>query len=54
MAGNAGSLEFYKVFREEGVHGVPIGETVTLPYGCRLIGSAKVMIYVTAKYFRQV
>jgi opine dehydrogenase len=49
MAGNAGSLEFYKIFREKGVDGIPIGETATLPYGCRLLGPAKVMIYVKAK-----
>jgi len=48
MAGDAGSLEFYKIFKEAGIH-LPVSETATLPYGCRLIGPAKVMIYVTAK-----
>jgi opine dehydrogenase len=48
MPGTAGSLEFLKIFREEGVR-VPLAETATLPYGCRLLEPAKVMVYVTAK-----
>jgi opine dehydrogenase len=48
MAGDAGSLEFYKVFKEAGIH-LSVSETATLPYGCRLVGPAKVMMYITAK-----
>jgi len=48
MPGTAGSLEFMKVFRERGVT-VPIAETATLPYGCRLLGPAKVIVHIKAK-----
>jgi len=50
MPGNAGSLEVAKMLKESRVRrDLVIAETATLPYGCRLIGPAKVMVYVTAK-----
>ncbi|MHC1589634.1 MAG: NAD/NADP octopine/nopaline dehydrogenase family protein [Candidatus Hecatellaceae archaeon] len=48
MPGTAGSLEFMKTFREKGVK-APIAETATLPYGCRMLEPAKVIVYVAAK-----
>lgn len=50
MPGNAGSLEVAKLLKEKGVKKrITIAETATLPYGCRLIEPAKVMVYVNAK-----
>ncbi|MEM4700273.1 MAG: NAD/NADP octopine/nopaline dehydrogenase family protein [Candidatus Nezhaarchaeales archaeon] len=49
MPGNAGTLEVAKVMREMGVRRrVLLAETATLPYGCRLVGPARVMIYIKA------
>jgi len=49
MPGNAGTLEVAKVLRQMGVkRRVLLAETATLPYGCRLVGPARVMIYVKA------
>ena len=48
MPGTAGTLEFLNVFKQAGVR-VPLAETSTLPYGCRLLKPGSVIVHVTAK-----
>lgn len=47
-----GALEFAKTLKEKGVKkDIILGETSTLPYACRLIGPAKVHLYLIVKRF---
>lgn len=42
--GYGGTMELYKIFKAKMISGIVVAETVTLPYGCRFLGPASVII----------